>query len=238
MLTNLNLPSLFSVDSGISATELTAELLFDPIEKARMEEIRKWVAENDQVPPPDAASLSSVLPAPRSASSRLFNRIFEQYASGSSLAATWKQTVVSKPFKLICDMDLSAANGRGVRGPLFLTILVMAVVPLCSAFYLLDHAVQTSLNLGFSSSVVQALDASSHNLKTLKRLDPEQQDRYREQFEAVERLQRIVRRSGTLENGCVAGHPADLLRPRPGRRGAFVVHAAGRTAGPADCHTL
>ena len=102
MLTNLNLPSLFPVDSGISAAELqlTAELLFDPIEKARMEEIRKWVAENDRVPPPDAASLSSVLPAPRSASSRLFNRIFEQYASGSSLAATWKQTVVSKPFKV------------------------------------------------------------------------------------------------------------------------------------------
>jgi hypothetical protein len=102
MLSNLGLPKLFAADPGWSGAELqlTVELLFDPIEKARMEEIRKWVAENDRVPPPDAASLSSVLPAPRSASSRLFNRIFEQYASGASLAATWKQTVVSKPFKM------------------------------------------------------------------------------------------------------------------------------------------
>jgi hypothetical protein len=101
-LANLNLPHLFQADpvprSG--PLQLQAEILFDPIEKARMEEIRKWVEENDHVPPPDAASLSSILPAPRSASARLFNRIFEQYAGGASLAATWKQTVVSKPFTM------------------------------------------------------------------------------------------------------------------------------------------
>ena len=100
VLTNLNLPHLFQADSvpRSGPLQLEAVLLFDPIEKARMEEIRKWVEENDHVPPPDAASLSSILPAPRSASARLFNRIFEQYASGAPLAATWKQTVVSKPF--------------------------------------------------------------------------------------------------------------------------------------------
>ena len=96
-------------------------------------------------------------------------------------------------------MGLSTTNDRGVRGPLFLAILVMALVPLCAAFYLLDHAVQTSLNLGFNSSVVQALDASSRNLKTLKRLDPEQQVRYREQFEAVERLQQVYADPGLLK---------------------------------------
>jgi hypothetical protein len=101
-LANLNLPHLFQADSvpRSGPLQLQAEILFDPIEKARMEEIRKWVEENDHVPPPDAASLSSILPAPRSASARLFNRIFEQYASGASLAATWKQTVVSKPFTM------------------------------------------------------------------------------------------------------------------------------------------
>jgi hypothetical protein len=78
----------------------TAPGLLDPIEKARMEEIRKWVAENDRPSPPDATSLSAGLPAPRSTSARLFNRIFEQYAAGASVAATWKQTVSSKPFKL------------------------------------------------------------------------------------------------------------------------------------------
>jgi signal transduction histidine kinase len=96
-------------------------------------------------------------------------------------------------------MGLNTTTNRNVRGPLFLSILVMAVVPLCAAFYLLDHAVQTSLNLGFNSSVVQALEASSHNLKVLKRLDPQQQDRYREEFEAVERLQHVYADPGLLK---------------------------------------
>jgi hypothetical protein len=102
MLTDLNLPRLFVVDVSASGKSLalTAEILFDPIEKARMEEIRKWVAENNRAGPPDASSLSAGLPAPRSTSARLFNRIFEQYAAGAAVAATWKQTVTSKPFKL------------------------------------------------------------------------------------------------------------------------------------------
>jgi hypothetical protein len=102
MLSNLRVPRLFPANAALSAAQLQmrAELLFDPIEKSRMEEIRKWVAENDRAAAPDAATLSSMLPVPRSASSRLFERIFEQYARGASLAATWKQTLVSKPFKM------------------------------------------------------------------------------------------------------------------------------------------
>ena len=102
MLTDLNLPGLFAVDpatAGKSST-LTAEILFDPIEKARLEEIRKWVAENDRPAAPDATSVGSGLPAPRSTSARLFNKIFEQYAAGAPVAAAWQQTVSSKPFKL------------------------------------------------------------------------------------------------------------------------------------------
>ena len=97
-------------------------------------------------------------------------------------------------------MALSMSKDSGVGAPLFLSILVMAVVPLCAAFYLLDHAVQTSLNLGFNNSVVQALDTSSRNLKTLKHLDPQRQDRYREQFEAVERLQQVYADPGLLKS--------------------------------------
>jgi hypothetical protein len=102
MLNDLNLPHLFAVDASTpdKSTVLTAESLFDPIEKERMEEIRKWVAENNRSGPPEASSLSAGLPAPRSTSARLFNRIFEQYAAGAPVAATWKQTVTSKPFKL------------------------------------------------------------------------------------------------------------------------------------------
>ena len=96
-------------------------------------------------------------------------------------------------------MGLSSMNYGGVRAPLFLTILVMAVVPLCAAFYLLDRAVATSLDLGFNGSIIHALDDSARNLKTLKRLDPGQQERYREEFGAVERLQRVYSDPGTLK---------------------------------------
>jgi signal transduction histidine kinase len=97
-------------------------------------------------------------------------------------------------------MGLSSMDNGGIRAPLFLTILVMAVVPLCAAFYLLDRAVATSLDLGFNGSVIHALEDSSRNLKTLKRLDPQQEERYREQFAAVERLQRVYSDPGTLKS--------------------------------------
>jgi len=97
-------------------------------------------------------------------------------------------------------MRLSSMDNGGIRAPLFLTILVMAVVPLCAAFYLLDRAVATSLDLGFNGSVMRALEDSSHNLKALKRLDPQQQEQYREEFEAVERLQRVYSDPGTLKS--------------------------------------
>ena len=100
---------------------------------------------------------------------------------------------------MICGMVFNTISSTSVRGPLFLSILVMAVVPLCAAFYLLDHAVQTSLNLGFNGPIVRVLETSSRNLKTLKRLDPQQQDHYREEFEAVERLQHVYADPGLLK---------------------------------------
>ncbi len=101
ILTDLGLPHLFPLDPANSGTSLglTADILFDPIEKERMAEIRQWVAENDRPSPPDAASLSSGLPAPRSTSARLFNKIFQQFADGAAVAAAWKQTVSSPPFR-------------------------------------------------------------------------------------------------------------------------------------------
>jgi hypothetical protein len=104
MLTSLTVPRLMPVsaarDAGNGKLTLVAEILFDPIEKARLEEIRKWVAENDRPIPPDPTSVSSGLPARPSTSSRVFNRIFEQYAAGASVAAAWKETVSSAPFRL------------------------------------------------------------------------------------------------------------------------------------------
>jgi signal transduction histidine kinase len=70
-------------------------------------------------------------------------------------------------------------------------ILVMAVAPLLTAFYLLEDSLRTSLNLGFNPQVVRALDHASENLRTLARLDPAERARYRAQFDEVQELQQV-----------------------------------------------
>ncbi len=74
---------------------------------------------------------------------------------------------------------------------LFVALLVMAAVPLAAAFNMLESTLQTSLRLGFNAEVVQVLEHSSSNLRTLGKLDPSHEEQYRSQFEDVERLKRI-----------------------------------------------
>jgi signal transduction histidine kinase len=78
-----------------------------------------------------------------------------------------------------------------VRALLIGAILVMSTVPPLGAFYFLDDAVQKSLNLGFNSRIERGLDIASDSLKSLKRLDPKDEETYRQRFEEVEELQRI-----------------------------------------------
>ncbi len=74
---------------------------------------------------------------------------------------------------------------------LTVTILVMAVAPLITAFYLLENALRTSLNLGFNPQVVRSLDHASDNLRRLGRLDPANSTGYRTQFDEVEQLKQV-----------------------------------------------
>jgi signal transduction histidine kinase len=74
---------------------------------------------------------------------------------------------------------------------LTVTILVMAVAPLITAFYLLEDALRTSLNLGFNPQIVRTLDDSSENLKRLGQLDPENRAAYRTEFNEVQELKQI-----------------------------------------------
>ena len=104
MLSDLNLPHLFAVAASTpdKSIVLTAEILFDPIEKERMEEIRKWVAENSRPTPADAPGVGGGMaaPPPPSDSRTLFDRIFEQYAAGASVAAAFVDSATSKPFRM------------------------------------------------------------------------------------------------------------------------------------------
>ncbi len=93
LLTALPLPRLFDAATLPAAQELvlSAEVLLNPLDREKVRMIRKWVTQN-----------STELGAEQgvSVSNTLFNRIFEQYADGSTVAATWRVQLSSRPFKL------------------------------------------------------------------------------------------------------------------------------------------
>ncbi len=91
-LQSLNVPGVFANRTLPPNSQLTlrAELLLNPIGKEKLRMIRKWVAENS------APNVDQGI----STSNTVFNRIFEQYADGSDLAAVWRVKLVSPPFRL------------------------------------------------------------------------------------------------------------------------------------------
>lgn len=94
LLGALPLPSLFDATRLPTARELVlrVEVLLNPIDREKMRMIRKWVAQNStpEVGGDQGASMSN----------SIFNRIFEQYADGSDIAAVWRVTAESRPFRL------------------------------------------------------------------------------------------------------------------------------------------
>jgi len=73
---------------------LLAEVLFDPIDRERMESIRRWVARNSALPAGGVRTAAGG----SSPSATLFNAIFEQYAAGADIASTARDTATSAPF--------------------------------------------------------------------------------------------------------------------------------------------
>ena len=104
MLATVDIPQLFPVARipAVNELTLTAKVLFNPVERERIEEIRRWVAENSRSPPANSLNFGDDLPAPAPASDsrELFNKIFEQYAQGASVAAAFTEGATSKPFRL------------------------------------------------------------------------------------------------------------------------------------------
>lgn len=100
-LANLELPELFAtseVPKDGTAT-LRVEMLLNPIERERLEAIKKWVIENDTSIPADTSGFSDKRVG-SSRSNEVFNKIFEQYAEGADAAASWKESFSSSPFKI------------------------------------------------------------------------------------------------------------------------------------------
>ena len=91
-LASIHVPHLFPARKLPANRELTlhAELLLNPIGREKLRMIRKWVAENSTPVNADQGI---------STANTVFNRIFEQYADGSDLAAVWRVELTSSPFK-------------------------------------------------------------------------------------------------------------------------------------------
>lgn len=83
---------------------LSAQVLLNPIERERMERLKQWVDENSATEkpstPPFAAPLGDGPSAPPASATpeSLFDRIFQQYASGQERSSAWRQTLLSAPF--------------------------------------------------------------------------------------------------------------------------------------------
>jgi hypothetical protein len=104
-LKNARLSNLFGMTqlAGKRGLVVRADALLNPIDRERMEKLKKWVAENSTVAPlsrpPIAPNDGSLDQAPSTTPSNvLFNRIFSQYTDGTDLAAAWRVLVVSMPF--------------------------------------------------------------------------------------------------------------------------------------------
>lgn len=85
---------------------LSAQVLLNPIERERMERLKQWVDENSASEKPSTPAFTAPLgdgpsaPPAVATPESLFDRIFQQYASGLERSSAWRQTLVSAPFKL------------------------------------------------------------------------------------------------------------------------------------------
>jgi hypothetical protein len=100
-LAKLELPDLFSTQAlpTDGTATLRVDMLLNPIERERLESIKKWVLQNNTSIPTDTSGFSDKRVS-NSRSNEVFNKIFEQYARGADVAATWKLSLSSKPFRV------------------------------------------------------------------------------------------------------------------------------------------
>ncbi|MGZ5278661.1 MAG: hypothetical protein ACXWC9_01890 [Pseudobdellovibrionaceae bacterium] len=100
-LEELKLKDLFPIDRLVACKMMTSnvEILLNPIAKEKADKIKRWVAENS-VSTPRVNGLTNVGPADAPRSSQIFNKIFEQYSNGATMAAIWKLNLSTKPFMI------------------------------------------------------------------------------------------------------------------------------------------
>jgi hypothetical protein len=77
--------------------QLRVDALLNPIDRERMQQVRRWVAENSAYTPQGRTS-GAARPSAAPIVNTLFNRIFEQFSAGSDLAGAWHLSLSSSVF--------------------------------------------------------------------------------------------------------------------------------------------
>ncbi len=98
-LAHLKISNLWPLSelSQSDSFNLKVDTLFNPIEKEQMEKIKKWVIQNSTslpIDPTGFGSINSISSSLRTHS--LFNKIFEQYSTGTPIASVGRETLISK----------------------------------------------------------------------------------------------------------------------------------------------
>ena len=100
-LKELKMEALFQMKNldRAQAVSIQSQILLNPVERERLEKVKKWVTQNSTstAPSEPGRSLST---AGRSSRSTLFNKIFEQYSDGQNVAAIWKTDLSSTTLPL------------------------------------------------------------------------------------------------------------------------------------------
>jgi hypothetical protein len=101
-LAELKVAPLWSIEE-LGANQrynLQADVLFNPIQKEQMEKVRAWVIQNSTTTSLDPTGAGTPRPVVPTRSNSFFNKIFEQYSNGNTVAASWRERVSAKPFRL------------------------------------------------------------------------------------------------------------------------------------------
>ena len=99
-LADLHFDALFLLqDLTPGRYQLRADLLLNPVEKERLDQLKRWIAENStptsRLHP---GSEDPSVPLSGSRSSGMFNSIFELYIKGETVAAPWHIELLSEQF--------------------------------------------------------------------------------------------------------------------------------------------
>jgi signal transduction histidine kinase len=82
-------------------------------------------------------------------------------------------------------------KSHSVKFHLFLTILILTIVPFVASFVFMNDTLDAALRLGFNPAIPNLISDSQTSLKRLKDVDPANENLYRERFQRAEELKHI-----------------------------------------------